>query len=81
MPFLAFPVRRLEAREKPLDGEMDENDILLQETQGPVLVLTLNRPTARHSQIAGPEGCIESEVANYHDNDAVRHSNPKLVFP
>ncbi|GAG90727.1 unnamed protein product [marine sediment metagenome] len=41
----------------------------------------LNRATARHWQLAGPEGAILSEVANFHDNDAVRHSNPNLVFP
>ena len=41
----------------------------------------LNRITARHSQLAGPEGVIETEVANFHDNDAVRHTNPKLKFP
>ena len=48
---------------------------------GPGDLVSLNRPTARHSQIAGPQGCIESEVANFHDNDGVRHTNPKLVFP
>ena len=41
----------------------------------------LNRITARHGQLAGPEGVIETEVANFHDNDAVRHTNPKLKFP
>ena len=41
----------------------------------------LNRVTARHAQLAGPEGVIETEVANFHDNDAVRHTNPKLKFP
>lgn len=47
----------------------------------PGMCVDLNRPTARHSQIAGPEGVIETEVANFHDNDAVRHTNPKLKFP
>ncbi|MCL1920952.1 MAG: hypothetical protein FWG50_07720 [Kiritimatiellaeota bacterium] len=41
----------------------------------------LNRITARHAQLAGPEGVIETEVANFHDNDAVRHTNAKLKFP
>lgn len=41
----------------------------------------LNRKTARHWQFAGPEGVIESEVATYHDNDGVRHSDTNLVFP
>ena len=41
----------------------------------------LNRATARHWQFAGPEGAIITEAATYHDNDAVRHSDPKIVFP
>ncbi len=43
---------------------------------GPGEVATLMRPTSRHSQIAGPQGAIMSEVANFHDNDGVRHSHP-----
>jgi D-lyxose ketol-isomerase len=42
---------------------------------------TLNRATARHWQFGGPEGAIISEYATFHDNDGVRHSDPKLVFP
>ncbi len=41
----------------------------------------LNRPTAPHWQLAGPEGAIITESATYHDNDGVRHSEKKLVFP
>jgi len=41
----------------------------------------LNRAGARHWQLAGPEGAILTEVANVHDNDGVRHSDKKLVFP
>jgi D-lyxose ketol-isomerase len=41
----------------------------------------LNRILAHHSQLAGPEGVIESEVANFHDNNGVRHQNTTLVFP
>jgi D-lyxose ketol-isomerase len=41
----------------------------------------LNRPTARHCQLAGPDGAIVTEVANFPDNDGVRHTNPKIVFP
>jgi len=44
-------------------------------------VAQLNRPTARHWQLAGPEGAILSEAANYHDGEGVRHSNKNLVFP
>lgn len=46
----------------------------------PGTFIKLNRVTARHSQLAGPEGVIETEVANFHDNSAVRHTNEKLVF-
>ena len=41
----------------------------------------LNRETARHWQFGGPEGAIISEYATFHDNDGVRHSDPKIVFP
>jgi D-lyxose ketol-isomerase len=41
----------------------------------------LNRETARHWQFGGPEGAIISEYGSYHDNDAVRHSDPNIVFP
>jgi len=41
----------------------------------------LNRETARHWQFGGPEGAIVSEYGIFHDNDGVRHSDPKLVFP
>ena len=41
----------------------------------------LNRPTARHWQFAGPEGVILTEAATYHDNAAVRHIDPHIVFP
>ena len=42
---------------------------------------TLNRQTAKHWQFGGPEGAIVSEYGTFHDNDGVRHSDPKLVFP
>jgi len=41
----------------------------------------LNRPTAPHWQFGGPEGAIVSEYGTFHDNDGVRHSDPKIVFP
>ena len=41
----------------------------------------LNRKEARHWQFAGPEGAILTESATYHDNDGVRHTDPKIVFP
>lgn len=42
---------------------------------------TLNRQTAPHWQFGGPEGAIVSEYGTFHDNDGVRHSDPKIVFP
>jgi len=41
----------------------------------------LNRETARHWQFGGPEGAIISEYATFHDNDGVKHSDPKIAFP
>lgn len=41
----------------------------------------LVRVTSHHWQMAGPEGVILTEVANVHDNDGVRHAEPKLIFP
>ena len=41
----------------------------------------LNRETARHWQYGGPEGAIITEYGTFHDNDAVRHSDPSIVFP
>lgn len=41
----------------------------------------LNRETARHWQFGGPEGAIVSEYGTFHDNDGVRHSDPKIIFP
>jgi D-lyxose ketol-isomerase len=45
-------------------------------------VRDLNRPTAKHFMIAGPEGAIVTEYATFHDNDGLRFSNPnvKLAF-
>jgi len=40
----------------------------------------LNRPEARHFMIAGPEGAIVTEYASYHDNDALRFTNPDVKF-
>ena len=44
-------------------------------------VAKLNRATARHWQFGGPKGAVISEYATFHDNDGVRHSDPKIVFP
>jgi D-lyxose ketol-isomerase len=41
----------------------------------------LERQTAPHWQFGGPEGAIISEYGTFHDNDGVRHSDPKIVFP
>jgi D-lyxose ketol-isomerase len=41
----------------------------------------LDRETSRHWQFGGPEGAVISEYGSYHDNNAVRHSDPNIVFP
>lgn len=53
------------------------HEVILNEGQ----TTTLNRATARHWQFGGPEGAVISEYATYHDNDGVKHSDPKIVFP
>ncbi len=34
----------------------------------------------KHWQMAGPQGCIMTEVATYHDGAAVRFTDPKIKF-
>jgi len=41
---------------------------------------TLNRPEAPHFMLAGDQGAIVSEYANYHDNDGLVFTNDKIVF-
>jgi D-lyxose ketol-isomerase len=43
-------------------------------------IRTLNRPTAKHFMIAGPEGAIVSEYASFHDGDGLRFTNPNVKF-
>jgi D-lyxose ketol-isomerase len=43
-------------------------------------VTSLNRPTAKHFMIAGPEGAIVTEYATYHDNEGLRFTNPGVKF-
>jgi len=37
----------------------------------------LGRPTAKHFMLAGPEGAIVTEYATFHDNAALRFTNPR----
>lgn len=43
-------------------------------------VVWLNRPTARHYQIAGPEGAIVTEYGAFHCQDGVKFTNPNVKF-
>jgi D-lyxose ketol-isomerase len=43
-------------------------------------ILTLNRLTARHFMMGGPEGAIVSEYASFHDGDGLRWTNPGVHF-
>ena len=63
------------------DFEKDSVSVFHETILKPGQSAKLNRPTARHWQFAGPEGAIITEAATYHDNAAVRHSDPKIVFP
>ena len=38
----------------------------------------LNRVGARHFMVAGPEGCIVTEYASYHDMAGLRFTNPEI---
>jgi D-lyxose ketol-isomerase len=40
----------------------------------------LNRAEAKHFMVAGKEGCIVTEYATYHDNKALRFTDPKIKF-
>jgi hypothetical protein len=41
---------------------------------------SLNRATAMHFMMAGPEGAIVTEYATYHDNAGLRFTNPGVKF-
>ncbi len=38
----------------------------------------LSKPLEKHWQQAGPQGCILTEPSNYHSDDLMRYTNPKL---
>ena len=40
-------------------------------------VAPLSKIESKHFMVAGPEGCIVTEYASYHDNNALRFTNPK----
>jgi len=40
----------------------------------------LNRETAKHFMLAGPEGAIVTEYATFHDNAGLRFTNPNVEF-
>ncbi|MDR2171819.1 MAG: hypothetical protein LBP59_16870 [Planctomycetaceae bacterium] len=70
-------------------GEGDKNlpaQVVVPKSHGPVTVehcttadpgtfVKLTKRGSRHWQFAGDEGVILTEVANYHDNASVRHTN------
>lgn len=43
-------------------------------------LLTLKAPESWHFMMAGPEGAVVWEFANYHDNDGLRFTNPKAAL-
>jgi hypothetical protein len=43
-------------------------------------IATLNRLTAKHFMIAGPQGAIVSEYGTFHDGDGLRFTNPGVKF-
>ena len=67
-------------REKIPESQKDAVTVCHAAATKPGGFVKLNRAEARHWQLAGPEGAIITEVANFHDNDGVRHTNEKIVF-
>lgn len=43
-------------------------------------IRTLNRATAKHFMMGGPQGAIVSEYATFHDGDGLRFTNPGVKF-
>jgi D-lyxose ketol-isomerase len=43
-------------------------------------IRTLNRVTAKHFMMGGPQGAIVSEYATFHDGDGLRFTNPGVKF-
>jgi D-lyxose ketol-isomerase len=43
-------------------------------------IRSLNRVTAKHFMMGGPQGAIVSEYASFHDNDGLRFTNPNVKF-
>ena len=43
-------------------------------------VASVGAPLEKHWQLAGPDGCIFTEVSTYHTGEAVRFSDPKVKF-
>jgi len=42
-------------------------------------VTGLTKPLEKHWQQAGPQGCILTEPSNYHSDELMRYTNPKLA--
>lgn len=43
-------------------------------------IRSLNRVTAKHFMMGGPQGAIVSEYASFHDGDGLRFTNPGVKF-
>ncbi len=43
-------------------------------------IRTLNRVTAKHFMMGGPEGAIVTEYGTFHDGDGLRFTNPGVKF-
>lgn len=43
-------------------------------------IATLNRATAKHFMMGGPQAAIVSEYATFHDGDGLRFTNPGVKF-
>jgi D-lyxose ketol-isomerase len=43
-------------------------------------VTGITKPLEKHWQLAGPRGCVLTEVSTYHSGAAVRFNDPKIAF-
>ena len=46
----------------------------------PGQVTGITKPLEKHWQLAGPHGCVLTEVSTYHSGAAVRFNDPKIAF-
>ncbi len=62
------------------DCEKEFVTVLHEKQVKPGETAKVDKALDKHWQMAGPEGCIMTEVATYHDGTAVRFTDPNVKF-